>query len=368
MARTPGKRGRAKAQNELAKKLIEALKFVGVAIKNSGEDYQQAVVIRNGYMLAFNGVIGAGVHLGVDIDVNAIVNAGLLADAMANVGKELTITVMGNGALSIVSGDYAVTIPQLLAEESAVRCLPPYVAPIAPLGDAFKGAMAIAGRLVRDTAEDLLNAAIVTREDGHVIATDRQALIEAWHGFPMPSGLAMPKALATAINKVSDEITGFGFTHNQLAIWFGEGRFIVSQLYGEGYPIDQAKLSEYIPKFFDGANLGPTPKGLFDAIKAVEPFARNGFVSFTGGDVVTDSGDKKHIAKLPEGGKFATKYLMLLPEAEKVDLGGDRNMAVLVAPTARMAIAGWVDKKPEPEPEPALEQGEWGPVSDEIPY
>jgi hypothetical protein len=363
MAKAPATRGRKPAVNDSAAKIVAALAFTKIAVKAASavesEDYTSKVYMTGGWAFTHNGIIAAGMSLGGN-DLGGYVEHSQLAAALSNVGKELTIS-SGEEGIEIKSGDYEVMVPAFDTEH--LRPAPPDPIPAGgapyPLGNAFREAMEVAGRVVKDTTEHLRDAAIYNLGTA-LLATNGIQVVEAFHGQNMPQGLVFPKAFATAINKTDKNIAGFTFDatgYKSFTVWFEDQSFIRTNLYPfADYP--QAVVQKYGDMFANFDKLIDTPKGFFEAVEMVGPFGgENSAVAITGGAVCTDYREQqgwfthKVVKGLPEGAWCSADLVLAFKDATKVFLGSATDMGtpLLFSGGAwRAAVAGI--KRPMPAP------------------
>lgn len=323
-------RPRKAAVNDSAAKIIEALNFTKIGVKNDADQYGRMAYLANGWMFTNNGIIAAGMHLGGN-DLTGYVDHAQLAGALANVGKELTISSSEMG-IEIKSGDFEAMV--LGYDTETMRAAPPDPIPQGgapyPLsdGDGFRKALEVAGRVVKDTAEHVRDAAIYNLGNA-LLATNGIQIVEAWHGNNVPPGVIFPKAFANAINKTDKKIVGFTFDqqgYKSFTIWFEDQSFIRTNLYAYAdYP--QAVVQKYGDMFANFDRVIDTPKGFFEAVAMVTPFGDDGKVAITGGAVCTDwrEGEgwytHKAVKGLPEGVWCTGQLVSSFSDATKVYLG-----------------------------------------------
>lgn len=265
---TPRKPGRKAAKNETAAGLLNALAFCGVLKAPTTTSLPSAfhVWMNSGYAIAHNGIVAAG-HP-ISENVNGYPNTKLLAEALANCGKDFILTVRETGAFEIQSGTYYSLVPSL--DYAQVIPTPPD-AKLYPLNPNFVKCMEAAGKVVSDAATKLLFASV--RLNGQtVMSTDGVTIVEAWHGNNMPEGMILPKEFVTALVKTGKEPEGFGVAPDlgSFTVWFADGSWLRTNAYKE-----VAWPAEFLAMFPTLFNLTPVPMDpkVLTAVGTVLPFA-----------------------------------------------------------------------------------------------
>lgn len=339
-------RGRKPAVNDSAKKIIEALAFTKIAVKQTGEGYERMVYLTGGWAMTHDGVIAIGAPIG-DNDIVGYVDHALLTAAITNVGKELSISSAEHG-IEIASGDYEVLVPS--GDPATMRQAPPDGGERYTLGDEFRGALEVASRVVKDSAETVRDASIYCMGKS-LLATNGLSVVEAYHGHNVPPGCVFPRAFAVALNKTDKKLTHFSFDvsgYRSFTVWFEDGSFMRTALYPfSDYP--QTVVQQYEALFGDLPKVLDTPKGFFEAVKIVTPFAPSGVIAVTGGAVVTDyregEGFKTGLAVkgLPEGIWISGERIIPFADAAKVYFGDPNTnppLMLFVGPTWRAMASG----------------------------
>lgn len=257
-------RGRKPAQNETAKALAEALAFLAPIKPVSDLEQSYYTFINEGVAVAYNGVLAAGTP--VPQEFNGYPNTKLLGEAIKHVGKKLTLTVISEG-LSILSGDYHSIVPFL--DYGKVIPTPPD-ANVYAIDNRVKDALTNAGQIASDTGETIPEASVLFNGQT-IVGTNKAMVIESWHGYSLPIGTPVPKAFVNAVAKSGKDLAGFGMGQDTITVHFTDGSWIRTQYYKEGWP--ETVVSTYPGLFETSVASAPPPKGLFDAIKKVQPFA-----------------------------------------------------------------------------------------------
>ncbi len=263
MAKRPTK----KAKSEAAAKLAEALNFVAPAYKEGDEAYKVHARMAGKMLTASDGVFTAG-HA-VEEELALCPHIGRLIDALNRAGSTLTLTATENGTLLVKGDRIRATVP----------CIPgdalPQVMPdarVAAIDDRLKEGFAALLPLIDHEGERVIEVSIMLQANS-MIATNGYIIFEYWHGIDLPPGLVVPKTFAAAVAGTAKKLDGFGFSDKSVTFYFEDGSWYKSQLYGDKWP-DIAPLFDY-PNF-----PAAVPEGLFDAVKAIESFSKDGRVHF----------------------------------------------------------------------------------------
>ena len=330
-----GKRNSSKAAAESP--LLTALKFVMAAQYAPGDaaahaDYQQHSRFANGMVMAFNGVLAAGHPVGEELPTCP--NTFLFIKALEKVRGAHSLTLLDNQTLSINAG--------------AFRALVPCIAPINlegiwddgaqwDLDDRFRTACEAAGMFTTEGAATVLEAAIITNGQS-VVGTDNKALVEAWHGCPMPVRQIIPMAFVKALAKVPHKIVKFGWTEDQsITVYFENGAWLRTQLYRETLP-DVASFLDRVGM----NNLTPMPAGFFEALDAVAPFTQGSGVHIENNEIMShltrDQGAQHKCEGLPFTRNLNHKYLTKLKSMATLADFASQDFAVFVGDNVRVIL------------------------------
>lgn len=257
------RRARASAPKEQEIELLTALRFIEVAQRDDGVPYQTHCWFANGYVNAFDGILAAGFPVSGGMPLGCPHTKKLIA-ALSKVRGAYGLTMLDNHQLSVSTDKLKVAVPCLSPIDlDRVVCDPPNYT----LTDKFKEAAELAGMFVKEGAQSVLGASVVTR-DYSLFGTDTIALVEAYHGCHMPAGLMIPKAFISAMLKVPAALTHFGFCEQSLTVHFENGGWLRTQLYIEQPP----KLDTILSTFAESKTV-PIPVELRAGLEAVLPHA-----------------------------------------------------------------------------------------------
>jgi hypothetical protein len=265
MAKRPGRKA---AKNDIAQALLNALAFCNSikAPTTTSLPYGSHIFLNESYAIAFDGIVAAG-HI-IPAGIAGYPHTKLFTEALANCGKDFTLTMRENGHLQIESGNEMFLVPSL--DFTQVVPTPPD-ANMAPVGPEFLKAVEAAGKVVADNDQTVLFGSI--RLNGNtVMATDGTTLFEAYHGYNTPPGLMVPKAFVTALTKTGKIPVGIGMSANweTFTCWFEDGSWLRTATYGnERWP---EEILSAFPTMFGIEPLKDMPAKLFDNLRAILPF------------------------------------------------------------------------------------------------
>jgi len=329
MATKPRARRKASADNP-ASSLIAALKFIEPAQKKIGTHEQQFCMMRNHWVVAFDGVLTIATKIVEDL--NACPHTLQLLDALSKCKDELTLAQVSNVCLSVKSGAFNALIQ--CVDELEIAGPDPQCALI---DDRVKTAFDAVLVLATENAPNAVHASVLLQA-GSCVATNGHALVEYWHGLDLPPNLLVPRQAATAVVKSKKPLTGFGFSQSSVTFYFDDGSFIKTQLYKANYP-------DYLRIMNVPTNPFPLPHGFFSAVHAIESFNENGTVYFHKG--IMSAGVRQgeattyKVEGLTEDMAFNSKYLIMLELCIKTaDFRPDEKRMFFFGDNARGAIMG----------------------------
>lgn len=332
MAQPRGKRAKAADKASASSELVKALKFVALAQRETGQAYQTHVMLAHNQAVAFDGTIAAGHR--IEDDLQACPHTVRLIDALAKCGESLSITQLDNDKLSIKSDKFKAFVPCVAVNMLATVAPDP---PCAKIDDRIRTGFEVVGVLASDNAQHVLTSSILL-QSGSMIATDRQVMLEYWHGIDLPPGIVIPKAGAVAVVKAGKPLASLGFSGNSVTFYFEDGSWIRSQLYSEPWP-DISKILNV------RCNPWPMPESFYKAVDAVASFSETGNVFF-GTNILrshaTDGiGASYEVTGLPNGPCYKAKHLKIIePYVKTIDFIGVSGIAYFYGDNVRGAITG----------------------------
>lgn len=355
MARRPSK----KAKSEAAAKLAEALNFVAYATKDKGEvPYMAHARVAGKTITATDGTFSAG-HA-IEEEFALCPHIGRLIDALNRAGTSLALTENENGTLLVKGDKIRATVPCIAGDQM------PQIMPdpcIATIDDRIKEGFAKLLPLIREDAERVVEVSILLRANT-MLSCNGTVIFEYWHGIDLPPGLAIPKTFAAAVAASTKPLAGFGFTPKSVTFYFEDGSWYKTQLFGEEWPnVDQ--LFDY-PSY-----PAPVPVGLFEAVRAIESFSKDGAVHFHDEKLKTTYDNYRErsgalygatydVPGLQAGHTFTAKLLRLIePVCISVDYTSNDDRAFFFdGGNLRGSIMKRQAATTEPAPTPSAKWGE----------
>lgn len=323
-------RGRKKADNTQALKLAEALTFISVANRDTGEGPWQKHVVFGGNMVkAFDGLIYAG-HP-IEEDLACCPHGAQLRTAIKKCGAALNVSLLETGRLSVKGDSFRALVPCMSAGDMPDMEPDPQVAAI---DNRLKVALGAVGVLINEAETEVVKAAALLQANT-ALATDKAAALEVWHGIDLPPSLVIPKLFIQAIVKQAKDLSGFGWSYEQvegawrarsITFWFDDGAWIKTLCYADPYPAETLQGILNVQSF-----PVDVPPKLIEGIEAVKTFNETETVVFMENKVQSHfseaTGAQYDVPGLPPGKQFdADKFEKLAPYMAKVDLTtfGDR--------------------------------------------
>lgn len=247
-----------KAAPEATNDLVAPMRWMMLAQKSGSASWMSHCQIGNGWAMAFDGAVAAGHRVAVDWFACPQTERFLAALERSTAGVSL---VVDEKAITVKSGRLTVRAPCLdtlpLIEHPGVSALPRGGEPQGLL-DAIRKVLP----LCKEGAVTVLESSIEIA-NGCATATNRIALLQAWHGVDLPR-MILPRAAAAILLK-QDGLTGIDASADKATFWFGPDKWLRFNLYDENaYP--------NINKVFDVQdNPQPLPKDFKEGVEALAP-------------------------------------------------------------------------------------------------
>jgi hypothetical protein len=262
---------RKKAEPKASSKMLAALDFIAHA--SDGDDnagFQRYARFANNYASASSWGMQAG-HP-IEEDLMLCPEIKLLRAALSRAGAALSMSALDSGRLSVSGANgFKAVVPCAPGEG-----LPPVLADrnIAPIDDRIRDGFKAVLACAREEAETVMETTLLLRANT-VVGCDRHLLLEHWHGNDLPPNLLVPHRFAKAVTKIAAKLIGFGWTEGRSITFHFEGGGWIRTGLGDGaWPDVDSVLNGPTPNYQDA------PKGLFEAIKAVADFSKDGAVHF----------------------------------------------------------------------------------------
>ena len=329
-------RSAQKAKDKTTSPFIQALKFISLAQRESGEPYQTHVVLEHKTATAYDGTLAAGIY--IDEDLTACPHTDLLLAALQKAPGIVQIVQDKNGLTIKTSTDdgkdkFKAHVPCL--DRSIVPSVQPDVR-VAPINNEFIRGLEKIASLATENGTHVVTSSILCK-DFSMIATDRHIMLEYWHGISMPT-FAMPKAAAIALVKCGKELKGFGFSPHSVTFYFTDNSWLRTQLYDAQWP-DVSRILDC------KTNAWSLPPEFYNGVRAVASFNDEGFVTFKKNELASQAaegtGASYAVLGLPAGPVFNSKYLLMIePLAKSVDWQVEPGKAAFFGDNLRGVMLG----------------------------
>lgn len=303
------------------------MQFLSLCQSNKGDDRQIYSVLSNHQAVASDGILTLG-HP-IEEDLEACPHTANMILALKRCSDTFAIT-QHTESLQIVSGDFSAFVP------CVDRSRLPNGKPDAngmTIDQRLTDCLELVTPLANDKGEHVLTASIKI-QSGSAIATNREIIVEAWHGLNMPT-IIIPKYAATSIIKCGKKLSGFGFNidglfpatdfqSSSVTFYFEDGAWLKTQLYKlHQWPEDVTKLLNDHPS----SNMRPICAVFLDSVKKVLPFSPNGLIWCADTTVsshnhyMENAGAKLtlEVSDAPKGRCYVGKNLLLMPDITHID-------------------------------------------------
>lgn len=255
-----------------------ALEFVSVAItEHTTEHWRGSLQFKGGMMLAYDGIISAGVKTAEDF--SACPHYGHFKRAVERAAVEgANFTQLDATKLAVTAGKFKAVIP----------CLDPSIMPpvefdanIAPLNDKVREGFETIGSIVKENGQTVVEASLLLSGQS-MVACDRVLMMEFWHGNDLPPNMVLPKRFLNAIVATKKKIVGFGWSPEKtITFHFEDESWIKTQLFSSPWPESWPTIMNKGTNLPAGS-VADIPEGFFDAVAVVTPFSDDGGVYFAG--------------------------------------------------------------------------------------
>jgi hypothetical protein len=312
--------------------LLSSLKALSSILKDDGSVLERHVLLKDHLATATNGILSIGEP--IQEDLNVAPNGLLLREALAKCGASFSITELPH-TLEIKGGRFKAVIPCIPPEDIQGAFPDPA---IAPCDDRLKASLLAVAPLALD--ELSVVTASVLLQGGCVTATDRNVIIQHFHGIDLPV-LTLPKTLIKPLIGNTKKLVGFGYSNSSCTFHFEDKSWIKSQYFAEKWPDIDGILNKK-------AVFHPVPDEFYNAIDALEKFSEDGFVRCLSNKMISHNEDGKgasyEVYGLPEGPTLRIKdFKMLKPLIKKMDFAVSHNghkSIFWLGDSSRGAIAG----------------------------
>lgn len=249
----------AKTKKPKLGQLAAALDFLSITHKIGEQGIY--CMLHQGKATSFNMVVAAGTT--IEEDLTACPQMQLMFEAVARCQDEYTITQLSATKLQVRSGAFQAYIP-CAKPDTLIWPVPD--APATPIDDRLLEALIKVAPLLNVKAESVLEQSIQLNA-GSCLSTNRVVILEAWHGFDLPSGLLLPKAIVSALKKAKKHLKQFGFSATTATFYFDDNTWMRTQLFQEKWP---REVAGHLNRAYC---LRPVPPLLFESYRQIAPFS-----------------------------------------------------------------------------------------------
>lgn len=253
---------KAEAANKAAANQInEALAFCEPAAKEVGEPYATHVMIGNGVMSTFDGILQF-THP-INIEMHGTPQYRQLAAALKRAGAAGSITVVG-AAVRVKAPGFNVAVPMLADPAMCVRLAvdPPMYA----LGEPWRQSLRDLLPIVKENGEQVMQVSFLCRNSSTTV-TDRIVLVQQFHGVGFAPEMVIPRRFAVEVCKIKKDIVAYGHSDSSLTVHFADGSNLRTQLHDrDTWPDIEAAWPQAWP------TLDAVPDGFYQAVKDLVPF------------------------------------------------------------------------------------------------
>jgi len=304
-------------------------------LKDKGLILETHVALRNGWAVAYNGMIAIGEP--IKEDLSTCPNGLLLKEALSKCGQGFSIT-QNDHTLLVKSDKFKALIPCLSLTELQPAFPDP---PIAQIDDRLKISLEQASPVQLD--ENFLLTASVLIHNGTCTTTDRKVIIQSWHGIDLPPMLTIPRAIIKPLISNPKKLVSFGLSNSSCTFYYEDSSWIKTQFFADKWPDINSILDKKTSSW-------PLQENFYEGVKSLEKFSETGFVYFDSNLMRSHEEDIKgasyEIYGLPKGPTLNIKQLkMVEPLIKTVDFlvpHGNHKMTLFYGDKVRGAIAGRV--------------------------
>lgn len=281
-------RGKAKSKSANQSKLLQAMQFLSICQDSKGSDASQYCSLKDQTAIAFNGVIAAGIK--IDEALDACPQTEQMVMALSRSGLNFQITQLSPEMLQVRSDDFEAYIPCVKRER--LPAVNPDAATM-PANDSLIKAITTVAPLTSDKG-DVLEACSIQITKNSVLATNREMVMEVWHGLNLPGeGFLLPKVAAVALNKIKKQVLWAGYDtcpdgYASLTFWFEDQSWFRTNLFKGRWREDVAKLLK-----LPSNKTKPITESFFETVSKILAFSNDGKVYCEPTKVSSHSADQK---------------------------------------------------------------------------
>lgn len=314
--------------------MLESLKFVqGAVAKKDLLPEMTHFRIRNGTVKAYNGKMA--ICSPIEFDIDCMPKADMLVSAIQQCDETVSLSMTPAKRLKITSGSF----------KAFVECVDSDIADVVPEGQIINvdgkillKAFSTIQPFIGDDASRPWSNGILLRGQS-AFATNNVCLVEYWLGVTFPREVNIPRSAIREVLRVAQAPEHIQLTDNSITFYYGENKWIRSQLYTPDWP-------ELSPILDRESVQKPIDNNLFKAVESISRFVNKmGAIYMRDGAIHTEAADNlgaSYAFGEPHHlGCYNHRMLMLLEGiAETVDWTAYPNPVLFFGERLRGAIIG----------------------------
>lgn len=243
-----------KPSKKQADTLATQLAFVASILQKKGTVGEKCCVIDNGTITARNNGLSVGILTEATLSASPDCHQLIAALSKCKTGYSMSEL---RGLITVKSGGFTAKLPTV---EGLVAAQPDgYYAALGP--DLFE-AIALIDHISIEDAEHIQTASICVQE-GMVSSTNRNVILQAWHGLNLPT-MMLPKRFVARVVSSGKSIVGYGHSATSFTVFFDDNSWLKTQL-AEAEPLPYSTVCEWAGPW------QPFPD-IWEAVDAVMPF------------------------------------------------------------------------------------------------
>lgn len=299
--------------------MLDALRFVASAVAK--KDFIPELThfkISAGRVTGFNGQIALSSP--IDVDLNIRPQARQLIDAIRACQGVISLSMTPSGRLTVRDDKFRAHI-NCLAEDVA-HFVEPEGETIEMGANFLPGLKAVAPVMGVDASRPWAMGVKLSKQS--MVATNNVMLVEYWHGDNIPIDVVLPAAAVTELLRIDEAPTRVQVTDNSISFWFGDDRWMRSQLLiGGSWPMD--RLEQIMS--MEASQQSALPENLGDQVETLKAFLGEKNTVFVTADAIATSPEEGDGASVvvelpgvPSMQAYHHKQLSLLAEvAQTID-------------------------------------------------
>lgn len=315
----------------------QGIKITTAMQGDKGSPHTTHCMLYNGYVMASNGVVSAGLQTDNALTCNP--HSFTLNKALSAVDMTKSqFILMDDSTLLLRSGRQRIKIPCVSSE---------IITPVTPdnpiylLPGGFLSGLYAIGAVVNENTELVLTSSVLLQENIAVAATNH-LYAEFWHSMPLPK-MVLPKQFLTLLEKTKLNPVSFGYSDHSFTVWFEGDAWLKTNLFNNSEYPNITKIAERVGQTREWF---AAPEDFESNLKFISKFCEHGVVNLDS-NVLTPTEGKKSASydfeDLKGSGKFKIDDLLILSKlATHINLLGDEKGVYFCGNAVRGMIARMV--------------------------